>query len=213
MSFRVAPLEDMTAGKKSRDKLAWTDDLVSAFCAAQKTLSTTKSIASPQPDDQLWIVNDGAVRQPGIASTLYVMRQGEPVPAGFFSAKLNPNQKDWLPCEIEALAISASINHFAPYIIQSSLHVCILTDSKPCVQAYEKLCHGSFSASLRISTFLSIVSRYQASIHCIRGIHNALSDFGSRHPIKCHDERCQICSFLSDSELCVIRDISISDII
>ena len=182
----------MTAGKKSSDKLAWIDDLVSAFCAAQKALSTsTKSIASPQPDDKLWIVNDGAVRQPGIASTLYVMRQGKPVPA----AKLNHNQKYWLTCEIEALAISASINHFTLYNIQSSLHVCILTDSKPCVQAYEKLCRVSFSASPRISTFLSIVSRYQASIRHIRGIHNALSDFASRHPIEYHDKRCQICSF------------------
>ena len=183
----LSHFEDLISGKKSCDKIIWTDDHSKAFINAQQALSTARPIVIPQANDQLWIVNDGAVRQPGIASTLYATRNNKPLPAGFFSAKLRTNQKDWLPCEIEALAISASVKHFAPYILQSAHHACILTDSKACVQAYEKLCRGSFSASPRISTFLSTVSRYQASVRHIRGIHNLLSDFGSRHPIECRD--------------------------
>ena len=49
----------------------------------------------------------------------------------------------------------------SPYLIKSTKKACILTDSKPCVQAYEKLCRGEFSASPRVSTFLSVVIRYQ----------------------------------------------------
>ena len=70
----------------------------------------------------------------------------------------------WLPCEIEALSTATATKHFSPYIIQSNTNTCILTDSKPCVQAYEKLCRGEFSASPRVSSFfprLSACSRPQ----------------------------------------------------
>ena len=59
--------------------------------------------------------------------------------ADFFSAKLRGSQLSWLPCEIEALSIATAIKHFSPYIIQSNNNACVLTDSKPCVQAFEKL--------------------------------------------------------------------------
>lgn len=79
--------------------------------------------------------------------------------SGFFSAKLRGRQVTWLPCEVEALSIAVAIEHLHPYIVQSIHKACILTDSKPCVQAFEKLCRGEFSASPRVSTFLSTVSR------------------------------------------------------
>ena len=106
------------------------------------------------------------------------------------------------------------MKHFAPYILQYAHHACILTDSKACVQAYEKLCRGSFSASPRINPFLSTVSRYQASVRHIRGIHNLLSDFGSHHnPIECRDNKCQVCQFVQDAEHCVVRDLQLSDVV
>ena len=73
---------------------------------------------------------------------------------GFFSARLKQHQVNWLPCEIEALAISASINHWSPYILESTNTVQILSDSRPCVQAYDRLCRGQFSSSACVSTFL-----------------------------------------------------------
>ena len=87
------------------------------------------------------------------------MRNGKLKLAGFFSAKLRGRQISWLPCEIEALSIAAAIRHFSPYIVQSVHNTSILTDSKPCVQAHEKLCRGEFSVSLRVSTFLSVDTR------------------------------------------------------
>ena len=41
-----------------------------------------------KPEDQLWIVTDGAVRKPGLGATLYVTRNGKLHLSGFFSAKL-----------------------------------------------------------------------------------------------------------------------------
>lgn len=209
----LGPLDDITAGKKSADKLSWSDEQLSVFQQAKDALSTATTINTPQPSDQLWIVTDGAMRVPGIASTLFIVREGKPLVAEFFSAKVSLNQRDWLPCEIEALAISSSITHFSPYLIQSIHHGCALTDSKPCVQAYEKLKRGEFSVSPRLSTFLSTVSRYQVSIRHIRGVNNPLSDFGSRNPGECCEEKCQVCSFVKESEECVVRAISLRDLL
>ena len=40
----------------------------------------------------------------------------------------------------------------------------MLSDSKPCIQAYEKLTQGEFSSSARVSTFLSTLSRYHINL-------------------------------------------------
>ncbi len=135
----LAPLDNIQAGQQSSDKISWTDDQTSAFEKAQSRLSSRKTIILPRKDDQLWIVTDGSVKNHGIGATLYVTRQNKPLLAGFFSAKLRQRQMTWIPCEIEALAIAIATQHFSPYLIQSELPACILTDSKPCVQAYEKL--------------------------------------------------------------------------
>ena len=59
---------------------------------------------------------------------------------------------------METLCIAASINHFTPYIIQSEKITQILTDNRPCVQAYDKLKRGEFSNSPQVTTYLSMVS-------------------------------------------------------
>lgn len=48
----------------------------------------------------------------------------------------------WLACEVEALAITVATKHFTPYLIQSHHKACMLTDSKPYLQAsgaYDRL--------------------------------------------------------------------------
>ena len=209
----LAPLDDIQAGKQSSDRLLWSDDQESAFRLSQTALSNNKTITLPKSSDQLWLVCDGALRKPGISSTLYIQEDEKFLVAGYFSAKLKKQQIGWLPCEVEALTISASLKYFSIYIIQSIHKTCILTDSIPCCQAFEKLCRGEFSCSPKVSTFLSTVSQYQASVRHIAGVNNVLSDFGSRNPIECNDERCKICSFVAESEECVVRNINIDEVI
>ena len=124
--------------------------------------------------------------------------------AGFFSAKLRERQIDWLPCEIEALSIAAAVKHFSAYIVQSNHTTSILTDSKPCVQAHEKLCRGEFSVSPRVSTFLSAVSRYQATVRHLAGSANVPSDFASRNAAVCVEQQCQVCTFIRETEESVV---------
>ena len=173
----LTPLDAVTAGRPSQDAINWTNDLRTAFHSAQKALSTALTITLPRPEDQLWIVTDGAVRDPGIGATLYVTRRDKLHVSGFFSAKLCGSQLTWLPCEVEALSIAAATKHLSPFLIQSSKWACILTDSTPRVQAYEKLFRGEFSASPRVSTFLSVVCRYQASVRHVSGTSILQSDF------------------------------------
>jgi hypothetical protein len=100
-----------------------------------------------------------SITKPGIGATLYVSRHQTLHLASFFSVKLRKHQVTWLPCEVEALRIAAAVKHFSPYIIQSEHHTCILTNSKPCVQAIDKLRRGEFSASPHVTSFLSVISR------------------------------------------------------
>ena len=156
-------------------------------------------------------MTDGSVKNRGIAATLYVHRSGQLLLAGFFSAKLRRHQSTCLPCEIEALGIGAAIKHFAPYIIQSPHPTEVLTDSRPCVQAYEKLKRGEFSASSRVTTFLSTVRRYSVQLRHIAGVENLPSDYASRNPKECLDSSCQICKFIVELEDSVIRSLSVRD--
>ena len=208
----IAPLDDSVAGRASNDKIKWSDTLSTAFKTAQELLSKCQSVTLPRRDDQLWIVTDGAVRSPGIGATLYAMRNDKLHLAGFFSAKLKKHQVSWLPCEVEALSIGVATRHFSPYIIQSTHKTNVLTDSKPCVQSYEKLCRGQFSSSPRVATFLSVVSRYQVSVRHLAGSANMPSDFASRNALDCDLSSCQVCSFIKESEESVVLQSSIDDI-
>ena len=202
------PLDQATVGKESREKLVWCDELLLPFKTAQHALADNRTITIPQPQDALWIVTDSSVKNRGIAATLYVHRNGSLLLAGFFSAKLRKHQVTWLPCEIEALATGTAIRHFAPYIIQSPHTTKVLTDSRPCIQAYDKLKRGEFSASSRVTAFLSTVSCYSVHIHHIAGVENLPSDYASRNPKECLDSSCQICKFIVELEDSVIRSLS-----
>ncbi|CAC5379307.1 unnamed protein product [Mytilus coruscus] len=176
---------------KSADKIIWPNLLREHFQFVQKSLSSRKAITLPKCSDQLWIVTDGFVTKRGIGATLYINRDGKVSLAGFFSAKLRKHQVLWLPCEIEALSIAASVKHFSAFIIQSKLQANVLTDSKPCVQGVEKLCRGEFCASPRVTSFLSVVSRYQVSVNHLSGRANIPSDFARRNALLCTEPYCQ----------------------
>ena len=207
------PLERATAGCQSRDRIKWDDELLSAFSTAQKALGNCKVITVPRPTDLIWLVTDASVKLHGVAATMYVRRGDKVLLAGFFNAKLRGSQGHWLPCEREALGIASAVKHFSPYLIQSHSGAHVLTDSKPCVQAYLKLMRGEFSASARVSTFLASVSRYKVTVSHISGIANAPSDYASRNPSSCSDQSCQVCKFVIELEDSVVRATSVSDVL
>ena len=208
----LSPLDATCAGRESAEIISWSDELRAAFSRAQSALRDHRSVVLPRPSDQLWIVTDGSSKSHGIGATLYVTRGDRTLLAGFFSAQLRKHQLGWLPCEIEALGIATAVKHFSPYITQSSSAACVLTDSKPCVQAFEKLGRGEFSASPRVTTFLATISRYCLTVHHLVGAANLPSDFASRNAPACTDSSCQVCSFVARLEDAAVRQVSADDV-
>jgi hypothetical protein len=179
----LSELEKFISGKKKCEKLVWTDTMLGLFRSAQKSLSNISVISLPTQSDQLIIVHDGS--KLGIGSVLYLKRDRSMKLGGFFSARLKAHQQLWLPCEIEALSIATSIMHFGPYITQSYHRTQVLTDNRPCVQAWAKMKRGEFSSSARVGSFMAVLSRYDVDVQFIKGEFNLPSDFQSRNPPIC----------------------------
>ena len=87
-SSLLSKLDDAVAGRQSKGQIQWTDELHTVFCRAQAALSSARTITLPKPEDQIWIVTDGAIRSPGIGATLYVTRNGKLRVAGFFMGEV-----------------------------------------------------------------------------------------------------------------------------
>ena len=131
----------------------------------------------------------------------------------YFSAKLKTHQSMWYPCEIEALSIAVSVSHFSPYIRDSLHRTQILTDSRPCVQAWGKMRRGQFSTSARVATFMSTLSQFNVEVQHISGNLNLPSDFLSRNPPSCVSRSCQVCKFIDDSDSVVVRHVSVQEVL
>ena len=205
------PLEEFCGGKASSDKIVWTDDLLAAFNISKTNLRKAKPVVLPRYDDQLHIVTDAS--NTGLGAALFVVRRDKPVLAGYFNAKLRKGQDKLLPCELEALAIGASLKHYSYYISQSLKRTRVITDSRPCVLAYKKLSKGEFSASPRVTTFLSLANRYGVEIMHIAGKDNLFSDYLSRNPIECQSADCQICKFIQNTSVASVGEVKVSDIL
>lgn len=209
----LASLEKSIAGMKSQARIDWSSDLLSDFKSAQAALDQLTSIYVPNPQDKLIITTDAAVKIGGIGAVLHIIRGSKTLVAGFFSARLKSHQVRWLPCEVEALAISTAIQHWAPYIIENQNTVQVLTDSRPCVQAQQKLSRGEFSSSARVSSFLSTISRYNVSIQYITGAMNIPADYQSRNPAVCLEASCQVCKFIDECDRSTVCNITVTDVL
>lgn len=205
------PLEEVIAGRNSSEKITWTDNLVAAYRRSQDHLKSSKTLTMPRRDDQLQIVTDAS--NTGLGAAMFVLRGGEPKIAGFFSSRYKKHQMTWMPCETEALSISAAVTHFAPFIVQSSSQTMVLTDSLPCVQAFKKLRKGEFSSSSRVSTFLSCLCRFNVQLCHLKGSENTYADFASRNAAECKDKRCQVCTFINNSMESVIRSCTVKEVL
>ena len=206
------PLEEACSSHESGDKLVWTEQLLEAFENSKKHLKKAEAVVLPKISEQLHIICDAATRSASIGSAMYVVRNKKLYLVGHFNAKRRNHQVTWLPCEMEALCIGVSVKHFSPYILQSEAQTKVLTDSKPCVQAYLKMKTGKFSSSTRVQTFLSIIHTFRVEVIHIPGKNNIFADFASRHAVTCEGS-CQICTYISELEASVVGSLQVKDIV
>ena len=136
---------------------------------------------------------------------------------GFYSVIVDRHKQAWLPCEGEALGIRLVLEHFSPQIRESDHTTIHYTDSQPCVLAWKRSCRGAFSASSRISTFLTGLSVLPVELRHKPGKEMMSSDYASRNPQVCQSRKCQICTFVEEWQVMGdnasnIRSLTIEDI-
>ena len=201
----LKPLEAAVAGKNSADRVEWTEDLSNSFKRAKYALDKVDTIFVPKPSDKLDVFTDYSEEHKAVGGRLVITRREDNKPdekllAGHFSCMLNNHQRNWLPCECEAAGVKLVVKHFSPFIRESVNITTIHTDNLPTVHAWKRLKTGAFSASARVASFLTGLSALNVEIVHKPGKDMLVSDYYSRHPNSCNEERCKICKFAFDIE-------------
>ena len=111
------------------------------------------------------------------------------------------------------MAIGVAVRHFSYYISQSTQRARVLTDSRPCTLAYKKLKRGEYSTSPKVTTFLSLAARFNVEILYISAENNIFTDFMSRNPVKCDEDKCRICEYVQHTSTASIGQVKVEDIL
>ena len=215
-------LEQVVAGKASAERVIWTEDLNNSFENAKKLAAHPHCVAEPRPEDKLSTNSDYSAESRAVGGRLVIHRtqpdgSTRHLIGGFYSAVLDKHKQNWLPCEGEACGIRLVLDHFKHQIRESNHITTHYTDSQPFVLAWMRSKRGAFSTSARISAFLTGISVLPIELQHKPGKDMHTSDSASRHPTKCSEKRCQICSFphelqdMGDNTL-AIRNVTVEDI-
>ena len=218
----IHDLEQVVASRSSAERLTWTPQLETAFKNAQDLAAHPHGITEPRPQDQLYTFSDYSADKRAVGGRLVIHRKMadgsiKELIGGFFSVVLDKHKQSWLPCEGEACGIRLVLEHFQNQIRESDNTTIHYTDSQPCVLAWKRSCRGAFSASSRISAFLTGLSVLPIELRHKPGKDMMTSDFASRNPNKCMSKKCQICSFVEEwqhigDNASKIRSLTIEDI-
>ena len=222
-SVLLSPLEQAVAGKASADRVIWTEDLKKSFKEVKDALENIDTIFVAKPTDKLNIYTDYSAGAMAIGGRLLITRNTlegntEKLLGGHFSCKLNKHQKNWLPCEGEALGVRLTAKHYSPIIMENENITNIHTDNLPTVHAWKRMKTGAFSTSARVASFLTGLSSLRVEVIHKSGKNMMASDYNSRHPNKCKETRCKICQFalnldkLGNEVVPLVCNVSVADI-
>ena len=201
----LGPLEDVVGGRSSAERIVWSKELNDCFETAKKSLNEIETVFVPKPTDTLHTYSDFSQLHKAVGGRLEIHRLSpdgsvKKLLGGHFSCRVNKHQKNWYPCEGEALAARLVIKHFSPFLKESRFPVIHHVDNMPTVQAWKRSKRGAFSTSARISAFLSGLSALDIELVYTPGQEMKSSDYNSRHPVTCNERRCQICEFANEME-------------
>ena len=134
------PLEQAVAGKPSAERIQWTQDLSDSFKKVKAALENVETIFVAKPSDKLDVFTDYSETAKAVGGRLMITRTDKDgsireLLGGHFSCKLNLHQKNWLPCEGEALGVRLVSKHFSPIIMENFGTTTIHTDNLPTVHA------------------------------------------------------------------------------
>ena len=174
-AHHLYPLFDVLKGKPKL--LKWSDDCQRAFDAIKKALAAATLLHHPRPGPRLALTTDAS----NFAIGAVLEQRGKTgwEPLGFYSAKLQPNQKDWPPYDRELLAVFRAVRHFKPMI--EGRPFTIFTDHQSLVPSMAK---KTDSPTARQTYQLSCISEFTTDIQYVMGKANVVADALSRPPEK-----------------------------
>ena len=219
----LSPLEKAVAGLESAARIQWTPELSNSFAVAKDALNNIDTIFIPKPTDKLEVFVDYSQDKKAVGGKLIIKREDSnnikrSLIGGHFSCKLDVHQKNWLPCEGEALGVKLICKHFSNYIRESMNITTVYTDNLPTVHAWRRMKTGAFSASARVASFLTGLSTLTVEVVHKPGKEMTTSDYNSRHPNSCTFDRCKICQFsyqmetIGDSIVYTVKSINATDV-
>ena len=117
----IHALEQAVAGRKSTERIIWTEDLLSSFSKAKSLAAHPVGLAEPRPDDQLQTYSDYSAETKSVGGRLVILRKQadnttQELIGGFYSAVLDKHKRNWLPCEGGAAGIRLVLEHFKHHI-------------------------------------------------------------------------------------------------
>ena len=188
------PLEKVVAGRKSAERITWTETLRESFNKVKSVAGNPDILTLPKPLEKLVIFPDWSDEHQAGAAPLYVRRNDKLLKVRNFGQRLRA-LKRWAPCEGEAWIIRVGVENHSPWIEESSLSTEVATDSYPCVLAFQRLRRGKFSKSVRVAYFLSTLGSFNVNLVHRPGL-NHPGDYDSRKCLSCNlGTKCQVCNF------------------
>ena len=166
-------LHDALAGKKKT--LEWTAGCQVSFEATKKALAAATLLHHPRPSASLALTTDASNIAIGAVLEQRGPRGWEPL--AFYSAKLQPNQREWPPYDRELLAAFKGTRHFKP-MLEGRVFT-LYTDHQSLVPSLSK---KSDPQTARQTYQLSCIAEYTTDIRYVEGKSNIVADALSRPP-------------------------------
>ena len=175
---KLAPLNDFLQGYKKtfRSKLIdWKNNRKAAiaFEEAKRELAKNTLLQYPSIDGQLIVTTDSS--DLAVGGIIEEIRGDKTVPLGFFSKKLDKNERKMSAFGRELLAIFLTVKHFRAYLEGANFK--IFTDHLPIVSAAENDLDRPIPKESR---WLSYILSHKPEIIHIKGKDNIIADALSR---------------------------------
>ena len=165
----ATPLTNLTSKKV---KFTWTDIHQDAFQEIKDKLTSKPVLALPQENNgQFKIYTDASIG--AIGGVLMQTQNGEDKVIAYLSQKLSKSQTRWPTIQRELFAIMVALKKLEFYILGNKID--IFTDHKPLLG----LLHSKPTNHV-IERWLSNLSRYNFTLHYIKGSENLSADYLSR---------------------------------
>jgi len=170
LATQTAILTPLTA-KTAPSKLEWTEEGERDFVCILKMICGCCSLCIPLPSDTFLIVSDAPGL--GVGGVLQVWRGEQWEAAAFFSHQLRGAERRYSATELEALALVATVQHFAYYLYGKEFRA--FKDHKPLLQLLT-----SDRLNSRLRRMAHKLQQWNIDISYIQGEQNGMADALSR---------------------------------